>query len=101
MIEFSQRNDMYLVDGVGEICMNLESIHVTYNKERRVLQGDCITLELGKCRRQIFVLTLIFPSKAVSPPDIRPSFSTANFSRSALKTKPFTVRIYQGGSRFI
>ena len=76
-----------------EVCMDDEAVHVRYDQEWRVLQGFAVLQKLVVRLVEVLVLTLVFPTKEATLPDVGPALAAAVLARALLEGKPFALRI--------
>jgi hypothetical protein len=73
--------------------MDPEAVHVGDNQQRRVIQRNCILLELGESLVEILALALVFPGEAALAPDINPALAARGLGRTFLEGEPFALGV--------
>src|ERR1700722_9086922 len=92
---------MYLLNCVREVGVHLYARHIRYDKKRRVLQRDRVTLKLREGRLKVFVLAFIFPRKTAATPHVRPAIAAACLLSAAFEAIPVAVGVNFCGSGLV
>ncbi|MBU6430475.1 MAG: hypothetical protein KGR26_15770, partial [Cyanobacteria bacterium REEB65] len=79
--------------------MDLDLVHVGYDKQRRVVEGAGIELQLLQGLGQVLSLALVLPGKVALLPDVSPAVTAAGLFGSALEGVPGAVRVDVRGLR--
>ena len=81
------------VDGVGEVGMNDDAIHVAHDQQRRVLQIQSVLQQLTVRLVEIGVFAFILPAKVTTLENIGKPMAAVLLGRTVLKRKAFAGRI--------
>ena len=81
----------HLLDGVGEVGVDLEAVHVAHDQERRVLQDFAVLEELLVGGVEVLVLALVLPGEEALLPDVGPALAAALLARPILEGKACPV----------
>src|SRR5689334_3428967 len=90
---------MLLMNGVREICVDLDAVHVGHDEKRRIFERRGISLKLRESGIEVFMFSFVLPRETLVPPNVCPTVAAAGFLRAALEAIRFAVRIYVRGRR--
>ena len=76
-----------VVDGVGEVGVNDDAIHITYDEQRRVLQIRSVLEQLPVGFIEVGVFAFVFPAKIAAFEHIGKALAAVLFGRADIQRR--------------
>lgn len=94
--EAGQIEGMHLFDRAGEVGVDLETVQVADDQQRRVFEGFAVEQQLVVGGYQVLVLAFVLPAEVAALPDVGPAVAAAGLADAALEGVEGSLGIGRG-----